>query len=158
VYIETAALPVEVGRCQPNYFGYPEPGAEHQHKHGPVPGAGDGCQKRLDLSVAKMSGKRFCHSQVTALADWVFHSQIFLEAKKIIKSPDAFEVAVDRLRAPALAQEVVDVSADLVVINFFQRPVHPDNKQLEVVQVAADRVGRQVPTPQVAAEADNRMG
>ncbi len=157
-YVEPMTLPVEVGQRQPNHLGHPESGAEHQHKNGPVPGAGDSCQKRLDLPVAKMPGKRFCHPQVTAFADRVFYCQVLLEAKKIIKSPDAVEMAVDCLRAPLLAQEVVDVSADFVVIHLLQRPIHPDDEQLEVVQVAADRVGRQVPTLQMAAEADNRMG
>jgi hypothetical protein len=67
---------------------------------------------------------------VTPLADRVDQRQILFVAQKIIKAPDAVEMAVDRLGAAVFSLQVIDVGVLDSTLNI---PPIPDYSDLKFV-------------------------
>jgi len=58
----------------------------------------------------------------------------------VIKDPDASQMAIDGLRLQPLAQKIICIIVDLVLIHGLDRDIYPQHEVLKDVHVHLDRV------------------
>ena len=75
----------------------------------------------------------------------------------IVEGADASQVAIDRLGLESLAQEVVRVLGQLVIIHRLNGHIHPQHKVLKDVHVVLDRVRGVVASLQEAPVVHDHM-
>lgn len=79
------------------YLCYPQPTAEHQHEHSPIPMAIDGLEENIQLLLSQVFGKGLGHSEAIVFFDRVDHRYLLLVNQVMIEVPNPLQVAVDGL-------------------------------------------------------------
>ena len=148
---DLAAPQVQGRQLQPGHLLHPQPAAEHQHDHGPVPLVVDDLEEPAHLFISQMAGQRPGQPQGIAAFHRVDHGHLLFFNEVVVKPPDAVQMAVDRLGLQPPIQQVIEVSQELFMGHCLDGDIHPDHELLQRVHIVLNGMAGVVPSLQEPA-------